>query len=207
MEHEPEKAEPVHQQDGLENNEVDDEEKSYEHDIADELPEHMEETENDQQYQNMFLDDIVKALKYHPELLQNLLDGILLEFSNTFDNFGLNKYTIPSLHNTYISHLCFLLTLEQQESSDGLAYPAKPGYVYGEHEDDQVPVQPGIYDMDATDLEAAIRAELMAATKDNRYGYDDPAVRNDDAKWQRYYNQGQSSPANVERYQVNKCEM
>ena len=49
-----------------------------EHDLADELPsENDAETENDQEYENMFLNDIVKALKYHPELMQTLLEGTL----------------------------------------------------------------------------------------------------------------------------------
>ena len=69
LEHEKEKEEPI----------IPETDESPEKEIVDETmdDEEIQETEdeNDKQYANMFLDDLVRALKYNPQLVQNLLDG------------------------------------------------------------------------------------------------------------------------------------
>ena len=120
-----------------------------------------------------------------------------------------------------IHDLWFFLEQEHtlEEPSNNVEYPVKRGFMYGEGEASEsgvrVPAeQMGINNMDATDLEAAIRAELMAANRGDRYGYDDPEVikqmQDDDKEWQRYYSQQQAAnldtpayPGNPERYQVS----
>ena len=108
LEHEKEKEEPI----------IPETDESPEKEIVDETmdDEEIQETEdeNDKQYANMFLDDLVRALKYNPQLVQNLLDG---EIHNYWITISTLQYYLLSVLTFYKRALLRIWVLQLKTSS------------------------------------------------------------------------------------------